>query len=240
MKEHSRWYSGRIERDVSMVRWGHYGAPVLIFPTAGGDAEECERMGLVGALWGLVEEGRIKVYSVDSVAGRAWIENDDPLYCTALQNRFDDCVASEVVPAIRNDCKDDAIEVIATGASIGAFNAVASICRHPELFRLAIGMSGTYDLEPWLHGQWTDAFHFLSPKHFLPGLEGAQLETLRYRFVLMATGEGAWEDPGESWRMADLLGSRGIPNRVDSWGPDYPHDWQTWREMLPRYLGEMV
>ena len=31
-----------------------------------------------------------------------------------------------------------------------------------------------------------------------------------------------------------------IPNRVDSWGADYPHDWTTWREMLPKYLGELV
>lgn len=240
MKEHSRWWSGRVERDVSLVRWGHYGAPVLVFPTAGGDAGECERMGLVGSVWGLIEAGRIKLYSIDSVAGRAWIEKQDPRFCTELQNRFDDFIASEVVAAIRADCRDPGIEVIATGASIGAFNAVASICRHPELFRLAIGMSGTYDLEPWLHGQWSDGFHFVSPKHFLPGLDGPQLDLLRRRFVLMATGEGAWEDPGESWRMAGVLGERGIPNRVDSWGPAYPHDWPTWREMLPRYLGEMA
>jgi esterase/lipase superfamily enzyme len=240
LKEHSRWYSPRVEREISLVRWGHYGAPVLIFPTAGGDAEECERMGLVGALWSLVEAGRVKLYSVDSVAGRAWIEKHDPGYCTELQNRFDDFVANELVPAIRTDCKDPGIEVIATGASIGAFNAVASLCRHPDLFRLAIGMSGTYDLEPWLHGEWHDGFHFLSPQHFLPGLDGEQLDLLRRRFVLMATGEGAWEDPGESWRMAEALGARDVPNRVDSWGPDYPHDWQTWREMLPKYLAEMA
>jgi len=43
---------------------------------------------------------------------------------------------------------------------------------------------------------------------------------------------------GESWRMAKVLGAKGIPNRVDSWGPSWHHDWVTWREMLPKYLAE--
>lgn len=240
MKERTTWWSGRLGRDAALVRWGHWGVPVLLFPTAGGDAEECERMGLVGALGGLIEAGRIKVYSLDSVAGRAWLERQDPGWCSDLQNRFDAFVYHEVVPAIRADCRDGSVEVIAAGASIGAFNAVASLCRHPDVFRLAIGLSGTYDLEPWLHGAWNDDFYFASPLHFLPGLDGPQLAALRRRFVLLATGEGDWENPGQSWRLADALGAQGVPNRVDSWGPRYPHEWGTWCEMLPKYLGEMA
>ena len=56
-----------------MVRWGVYGTPVLVFPTAGGDAEEIERNGLVNACGPLLAEGRIKLYSVDSVAGQAMV-----------------------------------------------------------------------------------------------------------------------------------------------------------------------
>ena len=32
----------------------------------------------------------------------------------------------------------------------------------------------------------------------------------------------------------------GIPNRVDNWGPDWDHDWPTWRAMLPQYLDELT
>ena len=38
--------------------------------------------------------------------------------------------------------------------------------------------------------------------------------------------------------LADVLGKQGIGNRVDPWGKDVPHDWQTWRQMLPKYLDE--
>jgi hypothetical protein len=58
--------------------------------------------------------------------------------------------------------------------------------------------------------------------------------------VILASGEGEWEDIGSSWQMAAALGGKGIPNRVDNWGPQWPHEWHTWREMLPQYLRELT
>ena len=49
-KTTAHWYSERVERDVDLVRWGSFGTPVLVFPTAGGDAEEIERFHLVDAV----------------------------------------------------------------------------------------------------------------------------------------------------------------------------------------------
>lgn len=237
MKNSSSWYSERVQQWVHLVRWGHFGTPVLVFPTAGGDADEIERMGLIGALWPLLEAGRIKVYSLDSIAGRAWLQKLDPRHCSWLQNQFDALIYHEIVPAIRTDCRSGDVEIISAGASIGAFNAVATLCRHPDALRSAIGMSGTYNLEPWLRGHFDDDFYFSSPWHFLAGLgDGWQLDRLRRRFVLMAYGQGRWESPGESWHMADLLGGKGIPNRVDPWGHEWDHDWPTWHRMLPHYL----
>lgn len=242
MKETSTWYSPRLECDVTLVRWGHYGTPVLLFPTAGGDAEEVERFHLIGKLWPLIEAGRIKVYSCDSIAGRVWTDDSQsPAFRARIQNLYDASVRNEVVPAIRTDCSNDGIEIITAGASIGAFNAVASVCRHPDVFRAAIGMSGTYDLEKWLHGQFFDEFYFCSPLHYLPGMgDGPLLDMLRQRFVLLAYGQGRWEDPEESWRLARTLGDKGVPNRVDPWGQEWDHDWPTWRKMLPLYLAELT
>lgn len=240
-KETFRWYSPRIEREVQLVRWGNYGTPVLLFPTAGGDAEEIERFHLIRALQPLLDAGRIKVYSTDSVAGRAWISgNESAQYCSRLQNLFDAFIYQEVTPAIRKDCATENIEIVAAGASIGAFNAVATVCRHPDAYKLAIAMSGTYDLSKYLEGRFNQDFYFSSPLHYLPDLENEQLETLRSRLILLPTGEGNYEDIGESWRMARVLGAKGIPNRVDPWGSTYHHDWVTWREMLPKYLAEFA
>ncbi len=240
MKSAERWYSERLEQDITLTRWGVLGVPVLIFPTAGGDSEEVERMLMIEALSPLLSDGRIKVYSVDSVAGRAWMEKADPRHAAWLQNQFDGAIRHEIVPAIHRDCASEDIDIIVAGASIGAFNSVEVLCRHPDVFAAAVGMSGTYDLSDWLHGMWTDDFYYSSPLHYLPDLaDGTQLDALRSRFILLATGTGAWENPGETWRLAEVLGRKGIPNRVDNW-PGWEHDWPTWRAMLPGYLHELT
>ncbi|MGH8168419.1 MAG: esterase family protein, partial [Woeseiaceae bacterium] len=105
-------------------------------------------------------------------------------------------------------------------------------------YKLAIAMSGTFDLSKYLNGNFNQEFYFSSPLHYLPDLDGDNLRALQKRLVLLPTGEGDWEDIGESWRMAQVLGAKGIPNRVDPWGPSYHHNWVTWREMLPKYLAE--
>ncbi len=240
MKNVERWHSSRLEQSVTVARWGHYGRPVLVFPTAGGDAEEVERFGLVEALGGLLHAGRIKVYSVDSISGRSWLMKDDPRHSMWLQNQFDYFLVDELMPLVRADCNDGGIEIITAGASIGALWAVEMIARHPDIVRAAVCMSGTFDLSPWLYGHWSDDFYFSSPLDFLPGLGGWQLDRLRERFIVLACGSGRWEEPDESWRMADVLGSKGVPNRIDQWGTEWDHDWPTWRAMLPLYLDDLA
>ena len=81
----------------------------------------------------LIDAGRIKVYSTDSVAGKAWFSGQHSAeYCSKLQNAFDAMIYHEITPAIRADCKASDIEIITAGASIGAFNAVAVILTHSE------------------------------------------------------------------------------------------------------------
>jgi esterase/lipase superfamily enzyme len=242
MKNVTRWYSPRLEQDITLVRWGHWGQPVVLFPTAGGDAEEVERMHLISAVQPLIDAGRIKVYSFDSVAGRALASEAGSVeHRCWLLKQTGEYVVHEVLPMITADCGGHAQELVATGASVGAFNAVSMVCRYPHVFRAALGMSGTYDLESLMGFKGNEDYYLSAPLQFLPNLaEGDILTTLRSRFVLLTFGQGRWESPNESWQMANLLGSRGIPNRVDAWGYEHDHDWPTWQLMLPRYLDELV
>jgi len=236
----TRWWSERVQREVTLVRWGNFGQPVLLFPTAGGDAEEVERFHLIGALGPLIDAGKIKVYSCDSVAGKALVTREGSArHQMWVQNQFHQYVRHEVVPAIRADCKSSDIGVWTTGASIGAFHATAMVCRFPDVFHKALAMSGTYDLRRFYDSQeFTDEFWVSSPLHFVPTLEGRHLDVLRTRFIQFSSGEGKAEAVWESWWMANALGKKGIPNKVDSWGPDWAHDWVTWRKMLPQILDE--
>jgi esterase/lipase superfamily enzyme len=242
MKTVGRWRSERVQREVTLARWGSFGQPVLLFPTAGGDAEEVERMHLVGALMPLIEAHKIKVYSCDSVAGAALLARErTPRHQMWLQNQFHQYLRHEVAPAIHADCQNKALEIWSAGASIGALHSVAVVCRFPDVFSRACAMSGTYDIRRFYDSkEFTDDFWVSSPLHFVPTLAGKHLEVLRTRYILLVSGQGRAEDIAESWRMAKVLGDKGVPNRVDPWGAEWHHDWPTWRKMLPQILETWV
>ncbi len=238
--ETSRWYSPRLQCESTLSRWGHAGQPVLVFPTAGGDAEELERFLMIRALAPLLEAGRIKIFSCDSVGGKAWFEKDkSPEHRMWMQHQYHQYIKQEVAPAIRKDCRTDDIPIWTAGASIGAFHASAVVCRFPDIFSKALAMSGTFGIMKWMERETpTDYFFVSSPLHFVPTLAGRHLDLLRTRYVHFASGEGKFEDISESFWLARVLGEKGIPNYVESWGPDWHHDWVTWRAMMPKILGQ--
>jgi esterase/lipase superfamily enzyme len=220
LRVRERWFSERLQTDVSVVRWGVFGVPVLVFPSAGGDAEEIERHGLVNACGPLLAEGRVKLYSVDSVAGQAMVTKAGSVeHRMWLLKQFHEFVRWEAVPAIHADLGGASLDVITTGASIGAFNAVAVLCRYPDVFGAAIGMSGSYRIERFYDEAWSQDLYYSAPLQFLPGLEGAHLDRLRQRRVILASGEGEWEEIGSSWQMAAALGGQGHPQPGGQLGP---------------------
>ena len=238
-KTTTSWYSPRVERDVTVVRWGTFGTPVLVFPTAGGDGEEIERFQLVDACRDLIDAGRVKLYSVDSVNGRVLLAGEgDAGHQAWIQRQFFEFIRHEVVPAIRTDCGSDDIELVASGSSIGAFNALGCVCLFPDVFRLAICMSGTYDLRRFYPGPLTEDFYESSPLHVVPAMERRPRPAAP---ALHRAGQRRGRQRGHRGELdgARVLGSRAIPNRVDSWGPDWPHDWPLWRAMLPGYLDDL-
>ena len=225
-----------------MVRWGHFGTPLLLFPSAGGDYEEIERFHLVRALTTLIEAGRIKVFSVDGSAARAWLRGTSPAAeCARVQGLYDSYIDEEVVPLIRRDVQSDSVELVAAGAAIGACSAVSAACRHPEIFRAALGLSGIFDLSRYLPGGSAPELRAAVPLYGLPALEDeARLRDLRRRFIHVASGEGDYEQPAESQRLAEGLAARGIPHQLELWGRDFAHCWGSWHQMLPRTLAPHI
>ena len=235
------WRSSFLAQEVTVARWGEDGRPVLLFPTAGGDAEEVERFRMVDALAPLVRAGRIQLFSCDSVPGQCWVSDAYPAsHCSWVQNRFDEFLYFELAPYMRH-LAGERNEILTAGASLGAFYALAAVCRHPDVFSHAVCMSGKYDLEEMLEGERMSLdFYYSSPLHFLPDLEDAQhLGLLRSRFIQLVTGRGAWERPHYAQQVAGVLGARGVPHRIDDWGPRWDHDWPSWRRVLPHYLDQL-
>lgn len=237
------WRSPALQRDMSVARFGHYGKPLLLFPTGGGDFLEHERFLMIRALTPLIDDGRIKVYTLDNINRDGWINPDvPPPRKTELQAQFDGYLYNELLPFIRWECGETDQRFAAAGASLGAYNAMTLGTKHPEWVDLVITMSGTFDLSRWVEGHRDDHFYYNHPLDFVPNLpDSDQLRELRSRsrFVL-GVGRGRWDNPGNSFRMAGVLANQGIYSHVELWGPDADHDWPTWRTMLPLFLHKLI
>ena len=239
----TRWHSERLGQEVQVVRWGTFGTPVLLFPTAGGDAEEIERFHMIDALEPLLEAGRIKVYSCDSVAGQALARGRGHAAHQRwlIRTSSTQFVRHEVVPAIRTDCRAPDIEIIAAGASIGAFHALAVLCRYPDVFTHAIAHER--HLRPRALPRRAEPPTTSTRRRrctSCPALNGADLERLRTRFVAARLGRGARRGHRRVLATPRTCSAERHPQPRRPWGQDWHHDWPTWRRMLPQYLDELT
>jgi hypothetical protein len=70
----------------------------------------------------------------------------------------------------------------------------------------------------------------------MPSLESeVQIEATKgscYCSIHLATGCGRWEVPGPTYRMSDVLKSRGIVHHLDDWGPKGGHEWPSWHDQM--------
>lgn len=230
------WHSPSLGQDMPIVSYGSWGHPLLLFPTAAADFLENERFGLVGAIEPMIDAGRVRLFSINSINNQSWMDRGLPVpekaRRQALYSRY---IEDEVVSYIRSACHGADLRIGTAGASFGAFHAGNTLFRRPDLFDSTIAMSGFYDLGPdYLHGYSDDNVFFNNPAWYLPGLAGENLRLLQTACkILILTGQGAYEAPDASRNLSSLLHSKGIPHFLDLWGHDVAHDWPWWIKMLP-------
>jgi len=220
--------------------YGHYGFAVLMFPTAAADFLEYERFELINAISPLINEGKIKVYTINSINNESWLNNHMHPYDKGVRHQvFNEYVVEEVVPFIHDNCKG-LVPIITTGASVGALHAANNFFRRADIFAGTIAMSGIYNLQYYTRGYFDDNVFFNSPAHYLPGWNDEyMLNKMREGKIIIASGQGDYEDPGASRHLSDILHQKGIPHWLDLWGHDIRHDWNTWRQMLPYFINKL-
>ncbi|MEV4888789.1 alpha/beta hydrolase-fold protein [Nonomuraea sp. NPDC055795] len=229
-----------------VLAYGHWGRPMLVFPSEQGRPSDFEDNGMLGAISDLVEAGRVKVYCVPSNDRESWSNRSIPLEERARRHAgYEQWIVEKVVNAIDEDCAG-ADDIITFGCSLGAYHAANFALKRADLFPLAIGLSGNYDPSAW-HGwgERGEAAYFNNPLDYVPRLHGDHLDWLRGRLsVLLVCGQGQWEDTTGSLestkRLAAALTGVGIRHELDLWGRDVPHDWPSWRAQLAHHLGRFV
>jgi esterase/lipase superfamily enzyme len=239
-REITSWYSPALSQDMPISIYGHYGFSILLIPTAAADYLEYERFQMMDALAPVLDSGKCKIYSINSINNESWLNNDMyPPHKAIRHNQFNEYVVNEVIPFIKETSSDDT-PIYTCGASFGALHAMNLFLRFPDKFSGAISMSGVYNLAEYTKGFYDDQVYFNSPEHYIQNLNDPwYLEKIRAsKHIHLYTGSGDYEDPEASRRFSSILNEKQIPHDLGIWGTDIKHDWPTWRMMLPFILEE--
>lgn len=235
-------YSPAIGRDMQLLSFGHFGAPVIAFPSGGGQFFDFENNGMVGAIAPLIEEGRVKVYCPEGLDNETWLnQGADPHWRAVRHNAYQDFIVNNLVPAIRFDCHSRDIRLALTGASLGAYHAANFALKFPHIFHYALCLSGRYDLEEIVGKSGSQEIYFNNPMAYLYHLDGDNLDHVRrHTHIALVCGQGAWEDKclRDTHRLADLLSGKGISHERDIWGHDVEHHWHWWRKQIAVHFGK--
>ena len=223
----------RREDGDGLLVFGHWGRPVLVFPSQERTRHEWEEHGMVGAIADLIDAGRVKLYCVDSWDSATWCDNWLPREERARRyEEYQRWLLEHVVPQIGGD------EIVTAGVSMGAYHAANLTLRRPDRFPLALCLSGVYDISRFGWGERGDAVYFNNPVDFVTGLDDSHAS------LLLVVGRGEWEDTtgalDDTLRFAELLRAKGIRHELDLWGEDAPHDWPAWRAQLVKHLPRFV
>ena len=231
------WHSERLHRHMPLVAYGHYGPPVLMLPTAAADFLEYERFNLIDSVSWFLDEGKVKLYSVDSVNQLALLNHHaSPQEKIAWLQRYDSYLIEEVLPFIRAD-SGSGVKPIIMGISLGASLAANTFFKHPHLFGGAMLISGSYDLRSFFNGFYNEDLYFNNPVDYLGGMPDTR--ALQGKRIMIFTGQGEFEAPDRARQLSSILAAKGVPHQLDVWGHDVSHDWPWWRKLLPEYFGQL-
>ena len=239
-REYHRWHSPRLGIELGVVVYGHWGPPLMGFPTSAGDEWELEGQSMVGALAEFIDAGRIKFYTVNSINGLSFYNKGaHPFHRSYVQSVFDSYLREEVVPFIWDNCQSQ-VGIATMGASFGAYHAANTLFKHPDVFKRCFAMSGVYDLRNFMDGMYDDNFYFNNPVDYLANLSDPwHYEQLASCDIHLITGTGQWEHSGPTYRLSEVLASKGIRHSVDNWGPEGGHDWPYWKHQMGTYINKL-
>ncbi len=228
----------------TVLAHGHYGRPLIAFPSEDGEPYDWESRGMVDALSGLLESGRLKLYCAPSYDRESWTRRDLPLEERARRHgHYEWWVLERLLPFVQADSHTH--EIVVAGTSFGAYHAANFCLKRADVFPLAICLSGVYDVAVQGGGERADAVYFSNPIDYVANLHGDHLDWLRaHASLLLVCGQGQWEDTTgaleSTKRFGGLLEEKGIPREVDLWGHDVPHDWPSWRAQIAHHLPRFV
>lgn len=234
-KEIKKWRSPSLGRDMELTIYGTSGTPIIGLPTRGATCHQWEKFGMVNAISYQLENGYNKLYTLSSVDDQSFLnEKVTPGQRLVRQQQFESYLIEEVVPYVEEQSRVKFI--IIAGIDLGGYQAITSALKYPESFGKAIGMSGIYDIKPFMDGFYNDDVYYSNPMDFVPNMSEQKLlnnvRKVDFRLVSFDTDERK----KDAERFSNVLRMKFIEHDLDIWSMESDDEWDLWPQMLKTHI----
>ncbi len=248
--QYFKQYSSNLGRDMECKVYGHAGQPMLFVPCQDGRFYSFEDFHMSEVLSPWIESGQLMVLAIDTIDLETWSDKaGDPYYRSRLHEGWMHYIFEEAVPffrALSSRCNgwEEERGVIAFGCSLGATHAANLYFRRPDLFGGLMALSGIYTASYGFDGYMDEVVYMNSPVDYMANLpdDHPYIPMFNSQRAVICVGQGPWEIPDTTFRLKEILESKGIHTWVDVWGHDCEHDWPWWYKQVeyfvPWLLGE--
>ena len=239
-------YSPALGRDMECKVYGHSGRPVLFIPCQDGRFFDFENFHMTDTWSPWIESGQAMVVSIDTLDRETWSNKEgDPYWRIRRHEQWIRYITGEVAPGIlalaRERCGWEG-GITAFGCSLGATHAVNLYFRFPDLFTGLLALSGIYTAEYGFGGYMDELVYTNSPVHCLANLPAGHpyIEKYNRNRGVICVGQGAWEMPETTRRLAEIFREKDIHTWVDFWGYDVNHDWPWWHRQVAYFVPKLL
>ncbi len=242
--QYFKQWSPALGRDMECKVYGHAGRPVLFIPCQDGRFFDFENFHMTDVWAPWIESGQVMVFSIDTIDAETWSDKDgDPYWRARRYEQWISYITAELVPFMRDMVNarngwEGYPGVIAFGCSLGATHAANLFFRFPDLFDGMLALSGIYSADYGFDGYMDEVVYRNSPVDYLAGMPADHPFIERYRRGrgIICVGQGAWEQPDTTRRIAQLNEEKNMGLWVDFWGYDVNHDWPWWHKQVAYFV----
>lgn len=232
-ENHIKFYSHILGKDIDVLISGHWGYPILMFPTSMGSYMQNKDFGLNDTVAHLVNTGKVKLYNVGSIDFQSFYAKDlSPaikIYNYNLYTRF---IKEEFVPYLQRECNVHRVAV--AGCSFGGYHCTNFALKYPDFVSHCFSMSGAFSIKSFMGGYYDDNVYFNNPMDFMQNEAN-----WKYNHMKIVLGTSDWDIcRQDNIEMSRLLASKEIGHWYDErkWAT---HDWPLWKMVFPEYVSQM-
>lgn len=227
------FYSHHLGRSLEVVISGHWGFPILMFPTSMGNVYQNRDFGLLHTIENEINSGKYKVFNVETIDFQSFYGKElAPSVKIYNYNQYSKFLKNELLPFIQRTCNVHRIGV--AGCSFGAYHAANFAFKNPDSIDFVLAMSGAYSIKSFMNGYYDDNVYFNNPVDYLQNAESWQ-----FNHMNIVLGTSDWDIcRKDTIELSSILANKGINHWYDErkWAN---HDWPLWNSMFPDYLSKV-